>query len=655
MVTHTQSAIADRLFEFFHTKKITDVIENLTPNSTFRLDASNEEIVDLFLDNSQLFESGTRDAVFRIIQQKYPGLDIQNEFGKLSIELTVEDEIQLHSINPEHENTPIQFICEVIGMDERKTYITETTVVCPKCFNEEFVKADFYKRIPKHYCNNSSCKKALMEVDSLRSKTEYVQTLLIQEPLEEAINNSPVIFTAKVYGSHIGKVFVGQKKKVTGIFKSIHQAKSEENEIVIQIVAMDDVDRCDVTYPSDDELKQYKEEVKDGKNFITKLVNSFAPDIYADQLYRDIKFSILLQLVGGVKTRKRGDINQLLVGDPSMAKSELLKASKRLTQKSIFTSGRGASAAGLTIGIVELPNGRKVAQAGVMPLCSGGHAMIDEFDKMNPTDRSAMHEAMEQQTVSIAKAGIKLTLPAQTSVMAAANPIYGNYDMERTLAENLNLPPPLITRFDLIWLLVDKVNTDDDTKKAYHILMSYNTENDDVIFTEDQMVAYLNYARDMKPVLTKETHERLISLYNKMRSKSKNNSITVGVRQLEALVRLSMARAKLLLKSHVDVEDVDEVTELLKSSYRSLDLDLDLGDSMTQQTLSANASKKHIALTILGNMAGVENKFKEKDYKKELSKHEKFSDHEAEKMWVQLEKEGLVKINSDGTCSRTKL
>ena len=239
-----------------------------------------------------------------------------------------------------------------------------------------------------------------------------------------------------------------------------------------------------------------------------------------------------------------------------MAKSELLKASRRLTQKSVFTSGRGASAAGLTIGIVELPNGRKVAQAGVMALCSGGHAMIDEFDKMNPSDRSAMHEAMEQQTVSIAKAGINLTLPAQTSVMAAANPIYGKYDLERNLAENLNLPPPLLTRFDFIWLLVDVVNSEDDTSKAQHILSSYDMEYENTGMSEEKLMAYLNYARQLKPTLSKSTHLKLISVYNNMRSKSTSESITVGVRQLEALVRFSMARAKLLLKSEVDEDDV---------------------------------------------------------------------------------------------------
>lgn len=653
MVTHTVSAIEDNLISYFHKKKLVDIIDQLTPVSVFRLNTSDVDIVDMFLENSETFDEAVRRAVFSILQQKYPTMNVELEFKNISIELTVEDEIKLHSITPEFENTPIQFVCEVIGMDERKTYITESYVVCPKCFNEEFVRADFYKHMNKTYCSNSSCKKAQMEPDRLRTKTDYVQTLLIQEPLEEAQNNSPVIFTAKVYGKHIGKVFVGQKKKVTGIFKSI-ATKTEENDIIIQIISMDDVERCDLIYPSDEEIAKYREDVKDGKSFITRLINSFAPDIYADTLYKDIKYAIILQLVGGVKTRKRGDINQLLVGDPSMAKSELLKVSRRLSQKSIFTSGRGASAAGLTIGIVELPNGRKVAQAGVMPLCSGGHAMIDEFDKMNKDDRSAMHEAMEQQTVSIAKAGINLTLPAQTSVMAAANPIYGNYDTDKTLAENLNLPPPLLTRFDLIWLLVDRVSEDDDTKKARHILLSYNKENDDVIFTEEQMTAYFNYVRGLKPILTQETHDRLISLYNMMRSKSKPNSITVGVRQLEALVRLSMARAKLLLKTHVGIEDVDEVTALLKSSYVSLNLDLDLADSITQQTQTAKSTKKHAALTILGIVAGIENKFELRDLKRELAKEPRFNDYEAEQMVDQLEKELLIKHNKDGSYSKSK-
>ena len=653
MVNYTNSGLQDTIKEYLYNPRYLDIIDSLTPTSVFRFNASEDGIVDIFNDNSANFAQELKNAVIRIKQQSFPGIDIAFEFSKLTVELTVNESVLLHDLSPKYENSPIQFVCEVIGMDERKSHIIETFAVCPKCFNEVKLVADFYKKLPKGYCPNSTCKKQLMEPDMSRTKTEYIQTVLIQEPLEQAVNNSPVIFTAKIYGSHIGKVFVGQKKRVTGIFKSI-VTKDDENDIVIQLISMEDLDLCDTLLPSDTEIQDYKKQLSsDETKFIKKLVDSFAPEIYADNLYKDIKLSILLQLVGGVKTRKRGDINQLLVGDPSMAKSELLKASRRLTQKSVFTSGRGASAAGLTIGIVELPNGRKVAQAGVMALCSGGHAMIDEFDKMNPSDRSAMHEAMEQQTVSIAKAGINLTLPAQTSVMAAANPIYGKYDLERNLAENLNLPPPLLTRFDFIWLLVDVVNSEDDTSKAQHILSSYDMEYENTGMSEEKLMAYLNYARQLKPTLSKSTHLKLISVYNNMRSKSTSESITVGVRQLEALVRFSMARAKLLLKSEVDEDDVLAVTELLKSSYRSLRIDLDKGEGTSQQMITENSSKDYVAKQTWDNIAGIEKKLKYRDYINALAEHPKFDAVSAEKMWNNMVKECQIKQNKDGSWEKT--
>ena len=653
MVNYTNSGLQDAIKDYLYMPRYLDIIDSLTPTSVFRFNASEDGIVDMFNDNSANFAQELKNAVIRIKQQSFPGIDIAFEFSKLTVELTVNESVLLHDLSPKYENSPIQFVCEVIGMDERKSHIIETFAVCPKCFNEVKLVADFYKKLPKGYCPNSTCKKQLMEPDMSRTKTEYIQTVLIQEPLEQAVNNSPVIFTAKIYGSHIGKVFVGQKKRVTGIFKSI-VTKDDENDIVIQLISMEDLDLCDTLLPSDTEIQDYKKQLSsDETKFIKKLVDSFAPEIYADDLYKDIKLSILLQLVGGVKTRKRGDINQLLVGDPSMAKSELLKASRRLTQKSVFTSGRGASAAGLTIGIVELPNGRKVAQAGVMALCSGGHAMIDEFDKMNPSDRSAMHEAMEQQTVSIAKAGINLTLPAQTSVMAAANPIYGKYDLERNLAENLNLPPPLLTRFDFIWLLVDVVNSQDDTSKAQHILSSYDMEYENTGMSEEKLMAYLNYARQLKPTLSKSTHLKLISVYNNMRSKSTSESITVGVRQLEALVRFSMARAKLLLKSEVDEDDVLAVTELLKSSYRSLRIDLDKGEGTSQQMITENSSKDYVAKQTWDNIAGIEKKLKYRDYINALAEHPKFDAVSAEKMWNNMVKECQIKQNKDGSWEKT--
>jgi replicative DNA helicase Mcm len=523
--------------------------------------------------------------------QQFPGLDILKEFGDISVDVTVDTDILLHDISPKLENTPINFKCNIIAMDNRMTYIKHAYVKCPKCGNGYDKTCDFDKSFDAGYCDNNDCKRKALVVERRTMETDYVQTLLLQEPLEEAVNNSPVIFTAKIYGKHIGQVFPGQKKGVTGIFRSIPSKDGHENAIYIEITHMVDLEEQQLDPPSEADMQRYKKALEQGE-FCDKIIDSFAPEVYANELYRDIKLSILLQLVSGVGTStRRGDINQLLVGDPSMAKSVMLKASQRIVKKSLFTSGKGASSAGLTIGIVKLSDGRSVAQAGVMPLCSGGFAMIDEFDKMNPQDRSSMHEAMEQQQVSIAKAGISMTLPAKTSVLAAANPKYGNYDSELGLAENLDLPPPLLSRMDLIWLILDQVDESLDSAKANHILDNFMDEGSQTnqFMSEHQLMEYLNYARESHPTMNKNIRDVIVKLYNTMR-KSATEGMAIGTRQLEALVRLSTAHAKLLLKSEVDEEDVKVVTRLLKSSYTTLGVNLDTGKGM--DTNLAGVSKK---------------------------------------------------------------
>ena len=179
----------------------------------------------------------------------------------------------------------------------------------------------------------------------------------------------------------------------------------------------------------------------------------------------------------------------------------------------------GTSAAGLTIGMVKLADGTMIAQAGVLPLCSGGFAFIDEFDKMNKLDRSSMHEAMEQQTVSRAVAGVNLTLPAKTSILAAANPKFGKYDAKESLGENINVPPALLSRFDLIWLIKDKVDASLDMAKANHILDTYSDDRkiEKPMLAPRELMAYINYVREQKPVLSSETRREVLKIYEKMR------------------------------------------------------------------------------------------------------------------------------------------
>ena len=401
---NTISYMEGELYDYLSAVEHTTIIDALRPNSTYTLEINNDVILDIYSDTNGKFIDILRTVVLRIISEKKSDIDVEQIYKNLQFRVVTSNKLFMHDLNSKnHENLIVTFDCDVIAAENQMTYTTECDLVCPKCYKRTFVKCNINKKLPTIHCDNFSCKKALLEVDEETAKTDNLQHVLLQEFMEDSISSSPVILEGLVTGGLVGNVFVGQKKRITGLYRSVFNTKTNENKILIDIITESNLDNsCDVLL-TDEELKVINNLV-DQDDFLTKICSSFAPQIYG---YETLKKSILLQLVGGVGGLKRGDINVLLVGDPSMAKSELLKFANKITQKSIYTSGKGSSAAGLTIGLVKLDNGKHVAQAGVLPLCSGGFAFIDEFDKMNTIDRSGLHEAMEQQTVSIAKAGLE--------------------------------------------------------------------------------------------------------------------------------------------------------------------------------------------------------------------------------------------------------
>ena len=448
----------------------------------------------------------------------------------------------------------------------------------------------------------------------------------------------------------VGTAFVGQKKKVVGIFRSNIEENKDENDVFIDVISLTDVDDVNEILPSEEEVVKIEAEVKED-DFINKLINSFAPHIYG---YDDIKLSCLLQLVGGVPSKKRADINILLVGDPSMAKSELLKYGNIISQKSIYTSGKGTTSAGLTIGMVKLADGRMIAQAGVLPLCNKGHAFIDEFDKMNKDDRSSMHEAIEQQTVSIAKAGVNMTLDAKASILAAANPKFGNYDDSLTLMDNINIPSPLLSRFDLIWLIKDRVSVTEDIQKANHILDGFTNKDadSDCRFTERELTGFINISKKYEPSLTREVRDEIVKIYEKLRQSS-NNQFNVGIRQLEALIRLSMAHAKLRLKSNVELEDIVAVKDLLISMYKNFDIDIAGGGVQSQLFKSGRMTKEQTYHKIWSECSDEDGKVKLTDFMKKLEESG-VSNLDATKLFHRWENTATIKLMADGTYKKTK-
>ncbi len=339
---------------------------------------------------------------------------------------------------------------------------------------------------------------------------------------------------------------------------------------------------------NDEEVKEIRE-LSQKKDVLKKLTNSIAPSIFG---HEKIKEAIVLQLMGGVRkvrkkdgTTNRGDIHILLVGDPGSGKSALLQFVSKVAPKARFVSGKGASAAGLTAAIVKDEFLRGYAlEAGAMVLANKGICLIDELDKMSPEDTSALHQALEQQQVTISKANIQATLRTETTVLAAANPEMGRFDSFKSIASQIKMPPTLINRFDLIFLIQDIPNEETDKKIASHILKVHQSDKS-ILEGEIRLEVvkkYIAYAKQhVSPLLTEEAVNEILSFYVNIRNQSQRDEkirrISITARQLEALVRMAEASARVRLSERVSKEDALKAIELLTYSLSEFGIDKETG------------------------------------------------------------------------------
>ena len=386
-----------------------------------------------------------------------------------------------------------------------------------------------------------------------------------------------------------------------------------------------------------------------------RLVQSIVPSVYG---FEKIKESVLLQLFGGVKKVKsdggstRGDMHILLVGDPGVAKSVTLKFTSTIAPRGRYVSGKSATGAGLTASVVkdEFLKGWAL-EAGAMVLANKGIVCVDEIDKMSQHDRSTMHEAMEQQTVTISKANIQATLRSETSVLAAGNPKLGRFDPYTPIPQQIDISPALLSRFDVIFVLRDLPNRAQDEAIASHVLEEHKQKVVREVIDPKLLRKYVSYAKNKTPPkLSEEASEEIKDFYINLRNKSTKSTdgvrpIPITARQLEAIIRLSEACAKIRLSENVERQDAQRAIELLKHSLKQVGYDEETKTfDIDRVTTGMTSSKRGKILTLKETLSQLESKLGKLIPYEEIEKalEEKMSKDELEEAINQLSKAGDI-------------
>jgi replicative DNA helicase Mcm len=621
------------------------------------IDKFNADLSDMLINNPNAFMEMTSEALGQ--------MELTNPV-KLRFQLS--EPLNIRDLRSRHIG---KFICIegiVRRSSEIRPEIIETTWQCPDCSEifQQPRKANFI--MEPYQCPKCRNKNGLKQIDKKMIDTRWVT---IDEPFELTEGERPSqlnIFLTEDLVSPEGRRMTdpGNRIRISGVLREMPKAKS-----MVKLDFYLDANQVEPTEIGWRQLEVTKEDEKKIKEsskdplIYDKLVDSIAPSLYG---MREIKESILLQMFGGVPrtlkdgTKFRGDIHLLLIGDPSSGKSQLMKLISQIVPRGKYVSGKGVTGAGLTATVVkdEQFMGGWVLEAGALVLTNGGMLAVDEFEKMSTDDQVAMHEALEQGTISIAKASIVATLPAQTSVLAGGNPKFSRFDPYMPIAKQINIPDTLLSRFDLKFALRDVPDSEMDKKIVDHVLKSreHDFELSKPLIDPMFIRKYVAYCRkNCTPVLTSEAGKTLRKFYINMRKRAEERGgggpIPITLRQFEALIRLSEASARIQLSDEIRREDAQRAMRLMRFSLEQLGLDtktgeIDIDRAEGATTTSSDRSKIRVVMDVINELT---KKAKEVAISEihQLSKKEGLeSDDEVDEVIEKLKREGLLFEPSPG-------
>jgi replicative DNA helicase Mcm len=583
------------------------------------LDKFNVELADYLLENPE--------EVIPLAEESIKSIDLGTK-AKLKIRffnVPENKEIRIRNVRAEHMSKLISVDGIVKRASEIRPEVSEATFSCPQCGNRiTLIQAERGIKQPLICdCGNS---KGFKQIDQ---KLYDARWIAIEEPPEITSGERPseimVFLKEDLTSPKIrNKTDPGNRIKIVGILKQLPRkvkgTRSRQLEIFIDANSIEsiEIEWEELEITTEDE-KKILELAKDPEIY-DKLIASIAPALYGMD---DIKQAIVLQLFGGEshiqkdKSRVRGDLHILLVGDPSTAKSVLMKVVSTLIPRGRYVSGKGVTAAGLTATVVRDEEflGGWVLEAGALVMCNRSLCAIDEFEKIGKTDQIALHEALEQQTISIAKANIIATLPAQTAILGGGNPKLGRFDPYLPIREQIDVPETLLARFDLKFALRDIPDPEVDAKVADHILKARHFGEEEIapVVESNLLKKYIAYVRkNCHPKLSKEAGEAIKEFFVKLREKvtSEEAPIPITLRQYEALIRLAEASAKIQLKEDVTKEDALRAINLMKASLRQFGFEpetgqIDIDRAEGQKATAAQRSKIRIMVDIIEDLGKI--------------------------------------------------
>ena len=612
-----------------------------------KLEMHSNELSELLLEEPDYF--------FELAKEASEGIDlpvpVTVRFSNLPENLVV----PIRNLRAKHIGKFIATEGVVRKASEIRPELTGIIWECPECENEIEVerKGNYIGKPFSCDCGNK------LGFRQKRKNMIDMRWIMIEEPFELAEGEKPsqvnLVLKGDLTSPDVRRMTdPGNRLLMTGVLKDIPKGKfynvkldfyMDINHIEPKEIGWE---RVELTKEDEEEINKF---AKDPQIY-EKLVASLAPTLYG---LEDIKESIIMQLFGGIhrtlpdKTKSRGDIHILLIGDPASGKSQLLKLAPQIVPRGKYVSGKGTTAAGLTASVSkdEQFMGGWVLEAGAMVLANKGLLAVDEFEKMNPDDQVAMHEALEQGSVSIAKASIVATLPAQTSVLAGGNPKFSRFDSYMAISKQITIPDTLLSRFDLKFALRDLPDASKDKLTVDHMLSSREEGFEGAIpkIPPETIRKFIAYAKkNCFPVLTKDSGKTLRNFYLKTRKRTEGGgALSITLRQFEALIRLAEASAKIQLSPEVRKADALRAIRLMKASLKQLGFDPDTGEIDVDRAEGGTTARDRSGIRVVLEII---NKLSEK--KKEISISEleeqakKENIENAEEIVAKLKKEGML-------------